>query len=865
MAIIIMLLIFLAKVDANLSNGMSLNSHAACPENGKQALLNFKKGFIDEANRIASWDPHHHPDCCRWFGVVCDNMTGHILSLNLSVPPLDEDNLISRLTSKLEGKINPCLSNLKHLRFLDLSGNQFEGLLPYQLGNLSNLQYLNLGDNGLYVQSLQWLSGLPLLKHLDLSSMDLSRASNWLQLVNTLLPSLEELHLSLCQLVPGPPLLNLNLSSLAILDLSYNDFSNQMDLRWVSKLNSLVLRLYGNELQGDISSAIFNIRTLSELDLSWNDPEEKLPRAAGKLCKLRSIDLSGIRLNQDISHIFEILSVCSSLRLESLAFSSCQLSGQLTDQLEHFKNLKELFLDSNSISGPIPTSLGQLANLEWVDIGNNLLESVVSEKHFANLTKLWDFRGSNNSLVLRVNPNWVPPFQILDLDLGSWQIGPSFPLWLRSQKHLEYLDISNSRISDVIPRWFWGLSTQFRDGNLSRNQISGQIQYLPQSQVYFFVDLSFNNFSGPLPRISVGPNMGPFFAGFVKLSNNYFSGSLFHFLCYQGNDTLPMVALSLANNLLSGEIPDCWIKWQYLRVLRLDGNRVSGKIPISMGTLTKLQSLHLHNNRLHGEIPLSLKNCTNLVAINFGENELNGHIPGWMDHSLPNLIILILRSNKFGGNIPDHLCALSSLKILDLSNSHLFGCIPRCISNFAAMVRRNASRERSIIYNANIEDVYEYASVVMKGQFLEYGNTLNLVRLVDLSRNNLSGEIPQEVVNLQALQTLNLSQNHLTGKIPKLIGAMILIETMDLSQNQLTGSIPESISGSGKETDVKNRAKGIRKGREINWFYVSMPLGFVTGFWCVLGPLVFDRRWRITYYRVSTEMWWKAYDFVGKF
>ncbi|XP_017647730.1 receptor-like protein EIX2 [Gossypium arboreum] len=560
MAIIIILLIFLAKVDANLSNGMSLNSHAACPENGKQALLNFKKGFIDEANRIASWDPHHHPDCCRWFGVVCDNMTGHILSLNLSVPPLDEDNLISRLTSKLEGKINPCLSNLKHLRFLDLSGNQFEGLLPYQLGNLSNLQYLNLGDNGLYVQSLQWLSGLPLLKHLDLSSMDLSRASNWLQLVNTLLPSLEELHLSLCQLVPGPPLLNLNLSSLAILDLSYNDFSNQMDLRWVSKLNSLynfstlqVLRLYGNELQGDISSAIFNIRTLSELDLSWNDPEEKLPRAAGKLCKLRSIDLSGIRLNRDISHIFEILSVCSSLRLESLAFSSCQLSGQLTDQLEHFKNLKELFLDSNSISGPIPTSLGQLANLEW---------------------------------------------------LGSWQIGPSFPLWLRSQKHLEYLDISNSRISDVIPRWFWGLSTQFRDGNLSRNQISGQIQYLPQSQVYFFVDLSFNNFSGPLPRISVGPNMGPFFAGFVKLSNNYFSGSLFHFLCYQGNDTLPMVALSLANNLLSGEIPDCWIKWQYLRVLRLDGNRVSGKIPISIGTLTKLQSLHLHNNRLHGEIPL---------------------------------------------------------------------------------------------------------------------------------------------------------------------------------------------------------------------------------------------------------------------
>ncbi|MBA0696224.1 hypothetical protein Goari_002798 [Gossypium aridum] len=247
-----------------------------------------------------------------------------------------------------------------------------------------------------------------------------------------------------------------------------------------------------------------------------------------------------------------------------------------------------------------------------------------------------------------------------------------------------------------------------------------------------------------------------------------------------------------------------------------------------------------------------------------------------------------------------------SLQILDLSNNHLFGSIPRCISNFAAMVRRNASRERSIIYNANIGDVYESASVVMKGQFLEYGNTLNLVRLVDLSRNNLSGEIPQEVVNLQALQTLNLSQNHLTGKIPKLIGAMILIETLDtgsipesisgmtflshlnLSFNNLTGIIPTStqlqsfnescyagnhlcgpplkgLRGSGKETGVKNRAKGIGKGPEINWFYVSMPLGFVTGFWYVLGPLVFNGRWRITYYRVLTELWWKVYDFVGKF
>ncbi|KAK8332734.1 hypothetical protein V6Z11_A10G159700 [Gossypium hirsutum] len=481
--------------------------YCGCPENEKQALLVFKEGLIDDANRLASWDPHHHPDCCIWFGVVCGNMTGHILSLNLSFPPLDDIvDIDSYLMSMLKGKINPCLSNLKHLRYLDLSNNAFEGLLPYQLGNLSNLESLNLrGEDKfneaglLYVENLQWLSGLSLLKHLDLSLVDLSRASNWLQLVNTRLPSLEELHLSNCFLQLGRPLLNVNLSTLAVLDLSYNFFTNQMNLGWVSKLNSLVvlnlagsdfhgpipdflqnmtslrhLDLSSNELQGDISSAIFNISTLNELYLSWNDLEGKLPRAVGKLCNLRSIFLSSVRLNQDISHIFEILSNCSSHRFESLAFASCQLSGQLTDQLEHFKNLKELSLNDNSIFGPIPTSLGKLANLEKVEIYNNLLEGVVSEKHFANHTKLRFFEGSDNSLVLRANPYWVPPFQLCLLGLRSLHIGPSFPLWLRSQKHLEYLDISNSTISDTIPSWLNAIIGT-RVLSLANNLLSGEI------------------------------------------------------------------------------------------------------------------------------------------------------------------------------------------------------------------------------------------------------------------------------------------------------------------------------------------------------------------------------------------------------
>ncbi|TYG99026.1 hypothetical protein ES288_A10G164100v1 [Gossypium darwinii] len=829
MAIIILLvLIILAIADVNSNNEISSNSYSGCPENEKQALLVFKEGLIDDANRLASWDPHHHPDCCIWFGVVCGNRTGHILSLNLSFPPLDDIvDVDSYLMSMLKGKINPCLSNLKHLRYLDLSNNAFEGLLPYQLGNLSNLESLNLrGEDKfneaglLYVENLQWLSGLSLLKHLDLSLVDLSRASNWLQLVNTRLPSLEELHLSNCFLQLGRPLLNVNLSTLAVLDLSYNFFTNQMNLGWVSKLNSLVvLNLAGSDFHGpipdflqnmtslrhldlsynnfksSISCAIFNISTLNELYLSWNDLEGKLPRAVGKLCNLRSIFLSSI------------LSNCSSHRFESLAFASCQLSGQLTDQLEHFKNLKELSLNDNSIFGPIPTSLGKLANLEKVEIYNNLLEGVVSEKHFANHTKLRFFEGSDNSLVLRANPYWVPPFQLRLLGLRSLHIGPSFPLWLRSQKHLEYLDISNSTISDTIP---------------SCNQMYGQFSYLPQtSNDSCILDLSFNNFSGPLPQISMGSN-----PSMIDLSNNYFLGPLFHFLCFQLNAII--------------------------------GTR-------------KLQSLHLHNNKLHGEIPLSLKNCRELVAINLGKNELDGDLPGWLGQDLTNLIILILRSNKFGGSIRDHLCALTSLHIFDLADNNFFGSIPRCISNFTAMVRGNGSWGNAILYAAIAGPLSESASVVMKGQLLEYDSTLNLVKVLDFSRNKFSGKIPHEVTSLQGLQSLNLFQNHLSGKIPENISGIIptssQLESFNEScyaGNHLCGSPLKDCKGSGNEHGVRTGGRGIGEGQEVNWFYVSMPLGFVSGFWCVLGPLVISRQWRIMYFRFLEQMWWKVCDFVAK-
>jgi len=74
----------------------------------------------------------------------------------------------------------------------------------------------------------------------------------------------------------------------------------------------------------------------------------------------------------------------------------------------------------------------------------------------------------------------------------------------------------------------------------------------------------------------------------------------------------------------------------------------------------------------------------------------------------------------------------------------------------------------------------------------EIGNLTNLTSLT-LSSNQLTGEIPSTIWNLTNLSTLSLSINQLTGEIPSEIGNLTNLEKLYLYENQLTGSIPSEI------------------------------------------------------------------------
>ncbi|KAL2967131.1 hypothetical protein AAZX31_16G158400 [Glycine max] len=520
-------------------------------------------------------------------------------------------------------------------------------------------------------------------------------------------------------------------------------------------------------------------------------------------------------LSEEFPMIIHHLSGCARYSLEQLDLSMNQINGTLPD-LSIFSSLRELYLSGNKLYGEIPKDYKFPPQLERLDLQSNFLKGVLTDYHFANMSKLDLLELSDNSLLaLAFSQNWVPPFQLSHIGLRSCKLGPAFPKWLETQNHFLDIDISNAGIADMVPKGFWA-NLAFREGismNISYNNLHGIIPNFPTKNIPYSLILGPNQFDGPVP---------PFLRGsaFLDLSKNQFSDSL-SFLCANGT-VGTLFELDLSNNHFSGKIPDCWSHFKSLTYLDLSHNNFSGRIPTSMGSLLHLQALLLRNNNLTDEIPFSLRSCTNLVMLDISENRLSGLIPAWIGSELQELQFLILGRNNFHGSLPLQICYLSDIQLLDLSLNNMSGQIPKCIKNFTSMTQKTSSRDYQghsyFVYTIGISGNYTYdlnahlyyvntnhmfvnqtydlnALLMWKGSEQMFkNNVLLLLKSIDLSSNHFSGEIPLEIENLFGLVSLNLSRNHLTGAIPSNIGKLTSLDFLDLSRNHLVGSIPLSLT-----------------------------------------------------------------------
>ncbi|XP_062162232.1 receptor-like protein EIX2 [Alnus glutinosa] len=801
-------------------------------------------------------------------------------SVNM-LPSLVELHLVGCGLASLPHSVSS--NNLTFLSVLDLSSNNFNSSIPHWLSNVSSLSTINLADNSLRGAIPDGMGHLANLRSLELAVNDLigkipnsfSNLCN-LQTLNLLFNNISG---EVVEFLDG--LSQCSNSSLEYLELSYNRFLGgnlPYSLGGLKKLKTIYL--YANSIRGSIPDSIGNLTSLQTLYLSLSSAGGSIPDSIGNLKSLKTLYLN---------------------------LYGSSIGGSIPNSIGNLTSLQELSLSYNQMNGAILESIGKLSMLVSLWLFANSWEAFLTEAHFQNLTrlKLLDLSVelfANYTLVFNVKHDWVPPFKLRRIYLRNMKIGPKFPAWLQTQNKLIEIGLDNVGISDTIPHGLWKSCPNVTSWSLSGNKLHGQVPYFQFHPLAYSFDLSSNNLEGPLPLFR--SNLSEIF-----LQNNMFSGAIpknisellpkLSWLDLSSNSItgrIPhsigmlkeLTGLVLRNNSLSRKLPPHWKDLRKLGVLNLAENKISGTVPSSMQYLKSLQQISLSQNHLKGELPFFFRNYRYLRTLDLGGNKFSGKLPAWIGESLSYLVGLRIRSNLFHGNIPPQLCLLSRLQILDLAHNNFSGAIPQCLGNFSG-------DGYSSYYNYSVQEML----LVSKGREYLYGSSIiRLFHSIDLSNNNLSGEIPDNITSSSILVSMNLSMNHMSGRIPKNIGNLHMLESLDLSMNDLSGPIPESLSSltflshlnlsfnnlSGKipngnqlqtlydddssiyegnsllcgpplstncsKDETKPRvAKENGRGIESISFYISMVAGFIVGFWGVCGTLIIKTSWRHAYFR----------------
>ncbi|GAU35562.1 hypothetical protein TSUD_384100 [Trifolium subterraneum] len=580
--------------------------------------------------------------------------------------------------------------------------------------------------------------------------------------------------------------------------------------------------------------------TLTKLDLYNSSLVRLVPSILGrwKLCKLQVLRLSQNFLTDDIAEMIEAMS-CSNQTLQDLNLSQNQLTGKLSHSLAKFTSLHVLDLSKNSgVSGPIPASIGNLSNLGSLNLEGNMMNGTIPESigrltnlydlnllenywegtminiHFHYLTNLIGFAVSskNKTLALNVTNDWAPPFKnLFYVEIRDCQVGPIFPNWLRYPIYLNVIILENVGIMGEIPHWLYNISHRIGNLDLSHNKING---YLPKemnftSSNYPRVDFSHNylkgsvqiwsglsalylrnnSLSGTLPA-NVSEDMSSLQN--LDLSHNYLNGSI----PLSINKIQSLSYLDLSNNYLTGEILEFWIGMKRIYTIDLSNNRLAGGIPSSICSLPFLSILELSNNNLSADLSFIFQKCFSLKTLSLKHNKLFGSIPKEISKNIPSLSELFLRGNTLTGSIPKELCKLPSLHLLDLAENSFSGSIPTCLGDVHGfkLPQTYFNNSPSYLEMWGYVSYTRHTELVINGRIVEYLKQMQVHSVIDLSKNNLSGEIPVKITQLIHLGALNLSWNHLTGNIPSDIGLLKDLENLDLSHNSLSGPIPTSMA-----------------------------------------------------------------------
>ena len=126
------------------------------------------------------------------------------------------------------------------------------------------------------------------------------------------------------------------------------------------------LSMFNNDIFGSIPASLMTLPELAYLDLGSNYLTGSIPQFSSQL--------EFLYLNENRLSALPQGKNGLEYKLKHLWAHKCQLAGPLSDQLaKHFRNLEQLLLYENQITGTIPSALPSLSSLSHLDLSSNLL------------------------------------------------------------------------------------------------------------------------------------------------------------------------------------------------------------------------------------------------------------------------------------------------------------------------------------------------------------------------------------------------------------------------------------------------------------------------------------------------------------
>ncbi|CAL4997940.1 unnamed protein product [Urochloa decumbens] len=255
--------------------------------------------------------------------------------------------------------------------------------------------------------------------------------------------------------------------------------------------------------------------------------------------------------------------------------------------------------------------------------------------------------------------------------------------------------------------------------------------------------------------------------------------------------------LDLSGNRLTALPNDLWELGASLRALNLSGNAIAGALPNNVGNFARLQALDVSHNAFAGALPQALGSVASLQVLNASHNRFQGQVPSAVVFGCGNLVAMDLSGNALDGELAD-LSPLRSLAYLNLSGNRLSGSIMGAFQEQLKSIDLSNNRFSGFNFSSGYAGsalmYLDLSGNELLGEFNIAGRFRNL-RHVNLAHNQLSNaNLLVSMGEISELEYVNLSSTGLHGQIPQFSSRLVGLKVLDLSRNNISGVVPDMSS-----------------------------------------------------------------------